>query len=989
MKAKVKVCSNTVCSSALRRRVFTATRQRAINLFLARWSCLKMLAFLSLLLIPISSYSQGKGIIQGRVLDSETGEGLPGVNVVVQGTYYGAATAIDGGYKIVNVNPGVYTLQASILGFKQIQNTGVKVVADQPTTLDFKLESTVLAFGQEVVVIGEKPLFDIEQSSSRKSISSAEIQSEVVENVKDIVANQVGVVKSDDEIHIRGGRPYENAYLLDGISVQDPLAGTGFGLQLSTDVIEEVDVITGGFDAEFGQAMSGIINVKTKEGAAEYKGSVSYKRDHFGSFDSSTPIIGTFSDKNRHSFNTDIAEFSISGPEPFSKYLFPALGVNLPGDFSFFGNLYMLVSDAYTKTSATQLFSSTFHGTDFAPRQSNNWSGLAKLTWKIDPTHKLMISGNQSVSINQNTQSLQTNLEFVEPGPGYPYDYQNNLDNFNTFTHLNKNLSLAWTHTLNSQTFYDLKLARFFTHLRSDVNGKYWNLYEEPQDIVTQPIDYFYNEDSTIVSVFPGDGFWDYGDGFTWHDHYVEEYTLKFDISRFSGGERHKFKGGIETSFAEMQMIDINSPWFGGLGLNNDIYKVKPAYGSMYAQDQIKFKGLIANIGVRFDYWFPGKFVEDAVDNPDIVTISDATRQQFKDETNDFFGRRWRGRISPRLGISHPISDNQMLFFSYGHFSKRPKPQFVYTKLGENSSKSTFQKFGNPNLDYETTVAYEIGLRHKFTENDVFTVTAYYKDIFDYVTTVNFSGSGRLSGRTFTTYLNLDYSRSRGIEVEYRKRAGSFLTGSISGTYSLATGKSSSPDDAFLVARGTLNEKPITEDFLIWDRPWQLSAVANFHVNKGKAPRLLGVKIPDDWNLNIRAFAQAGRRYTPQYATGTILIDGRPEYEDDLDQNGESDDPYGKLGATWFWVDLNFEKYFKLLGLDYTFAIEVVNLFDRENSQIINPVTGRAYADGDPTPTSWNDPYYPDTQAPLDPFPFNPARFLTQRNVKVGLAVRF
>jgi len=933
--------------------------------------------------------SQTKGAVSGRIVDNETGEGLPGVNVVVKGTYYGAATSLDGSYIIRNMNPGVYTVEASMMGYKQVQHTGVKVVAGETTTLDFNLEATVLAFGQEVVVIGQKPLFDIEETASRRSLTSAEIQAEVVESVQDIVANQVGAVETDDEIHIRGGRAYENAYLLDGISVQDPLSGTGFGLQLSTDAIEEVEIITGGYSAEYGQAMSGIINIKTKEGGSRYRGALSYKRDHFGSFDRDTPIIGMFSDSSEHSFNTDVVEFSLSGPEPLTRYVLPALGIHVPGELSFFGNFYSLISDTYLKHRAPQLYSSIFHGTRFAPRQENNWSGLFKLAWKIDPTHKLVLSGNQSVSINQNTKSLQTTLEFVEPGPGYPYEFQKNLENFNTFTHENRNLTLSWTHTLSQNTFYELKLSRFFTHLRSDVNGKHWSEYEEPQDFVTQPIDYFYNSDSSVVAVFPGDGFWDSGDGFTWHDHYVEEYTLKSDVPRHSNNNAHKIKAGIEISFGKMQMVDIFKPWFGGLGLNNDIYQVRPAYGSMFVQDQIKFKGLIANLGLRFDYWFPGKFVEDAVDNPEIATISDATRQRFKEETNSLFGRRWRGRVSPRIGISHPISDNQMLFFSYGHFSKRPKPQFVYTKLGENSAKSTFQKFGNPNLDYETTVAYEFGVRHKFTENDVFTLTAYYKDIFDYVTTVNFRGSGRLSGRSFTTYLNLDYSRSRGIEVEYRKRAGTFLTGSISGTYSIATGKSSSPDDAFLVARGTLNEKPITEDFLIWDRPWQVSAVTNFHLNKGQGPKVFGVKIPDNWNLNVRFFAEAGKRYTPQFFTGTFLPDGRPEYDADLDQNGEADDPYGKVASYWSWINLNFEKYFSLAGLDYTFIVEVINLLDRKNSQIINPVTGRAYELGDPTPTRWNDPFFPDTQAPLDPFPFNPARYLTQRNVRVGLMVRF
>jgi len=948
----------------------------------------KMLCFL-FLITALPLFAQSKGELRGRIIDKDTGEGLPGVNVLVKGTYYGAATDLDGNFSIRNMNPGVYTVQISMIGYKQIQQTGIRVNPAETTTVDFKLEETVLALGQEVVVIGEQPLFNIEETASRKRLSGKEIKVEVVENIRDIIANQVGVTKTDDEIHIRGGRSHENAYIVDGVSVQDPLSGTGFGLELSTDAIEELEVITGGFNAEYGQAMSGIILVKTKEGSPKFSGSVTYKRDHFGSFNPDAFLIGTFSKDNRHSFETDIFEASFSGPEILTQKILPAIGIKLPGKISFFSNLFMLTSNTYLKHRANQLFSSTFGGTDFAPKEQNSWAGMLKVTYKIDPAKKLTISGKQSVSINQNTQSLQTNLEFVEPGPGYPYIYQENLDNFNTFTHINKQLSLAWTHTLDTKTFYELKLSRFFSHLRSDVNGKPWPEMQEPQDIVTLPIQYFFNDDSSIVSVLPGDGFWDFGDGETWHDHYIEEYTAKLDVTRHFGNNAHEVKAGIETSFAELQMIDIFRPWFGGLGLNNDIYKVNPAYGSMYIQDQLRFKGLIANVGLRFDYWFPGKFVEDAIANSEISTITEETRRQFKEETNGFLGRRYRGRISPRIGISHPISDNQMLFFSYGHFSKRPKPQFVYAKLGANSAKSSFQRFGNPNLDYETTVAYEFGLRHKFTENDVLTVTAFYRDIFDYVTTVNFRGTGRLSGRTFTTYLNLDYARSRGIEAEYRTRASRFISGSISGSYSIATGKSSTPDDAFLVAQGTLNERPITEDFLIWDRPWQISALVNFNMPKGQGTHVFGVKIPDNWNLNVRLFAQAGKRYTPQYFTGLFLPDGRPQYSSDLDQNGQPDDPFGKVGEHWFWINVNIEKYFSIMGLNYTFQIEVENLLDRKNPQIINPVTGSAYEFGDPTPTSFNDPLFPDTQAPVSPFPFNPARYLTQRNVKVGLSVRF
>lgn len=370
------------------------------------------------------------------------------------------------------------------------------------------------------------------------------------------------------------------------------------------------------------------------------------------------------------------------------------------------------------------------------------------------------------------------------------------------------------------------------------------------------------------------------------------------------------------------------------------------------------------------------------MENPGIITISDVTRERFQEDTFSFFNRRWKGRLSPRIGLSHPISDNQMLFFSYGHFSKLPKPQFVYAKLGVLSSKSTFQKFGNPNLNPETTVAYEIGLKHKFTENDVLAISTYYKDIFDYVTTVSFRGQGRLAGRSFVTYLNLDYSRSRGVEVEYKKRAGQYFSGSISGSYSIVTGKSSTSDDALLVARGDLPEKPITENFLIWDRPWQISANLSLNMPAGKHLKLYRFQIPDRWRIHAYFFAQAGKRFTP-YVLNGVLDNGRPEYR------REYNSPYSQVAESWKWINLNFEKYYTLKSLKIAFYIEVINLFNWKNSNIINPITGRAYDYGDPTPNSWNDPNYPDRQGPVEPYPFNPARFRTPRNTRLGLAVTF
>ncbi len=934
----------------------------------------RILPIIFLSLFTLINLNAQTGTLIGNVHDAKSGEELPGVNVILKGTYYGAATDINGKFKINNISVGNYNVVISLIGYKTVQFTGIQILSDKTKELDVKLEETVLTLDQDVVVVGEKPLMDVEETQSKKNISKEDIQRSIVENITDVVTQQAGIVKTDNEIHIRGGRSYESAFLLDGVSVQDPLSGTGFGLQLSADAIEEVEVITGGFNAEYGQATSGVVNVKTREGSDRYSGYLSYKRDNLGN------------PSSNHVFNINIGDANLSGPEPITSLILPAIGLKIPGDFTFFGSFHSGLSDGitqgYYKPTASQLYSSTFGGTRFAPEAENSWFWMGKITYKYSPTLKFTYSYDQSVDINQNSQSLQTNLEYVEPSPGYQYEFQNILDQANTFTHNNVFNTLTVTHTLNAKTYYEFKLSHFYTNLRADANGKNWYDYNEPKDIVNFPLEY-YNTNHDTVGVIPGDGLWDVGNPYTWRDHFLSETSVKGDLTSFFD-EKNKFKTGFNLRFQEMQVVDIYKPWVGTLGLNNDIYHVFPAQGAFYAQDNINFSGMILNFGLRLDYWFPGKYVDEAVKNPAVVTIPDEVRQRYEDDTFSWFGgRRFKARLSPRLGISHPVSDNQTLFFSYGHFSKWPNPQFVYAKLSPLNAQSSFQKFGNPDLNPETTVAYELGLKTQFTNDDVLTVTAYYKDIFDYVTTRTAKiSSARFATQSFITYVNSDYARSRGLELEYKKRVNQWFTGSASVTYAIVTGKSSSPDEGVLVAEGNLNET-IKEAYLSWDRPLTINLTSNFYVAKNNALFGFGNGILDDYNIYVRLFYESGKRYTPAVFTGSYTTDGRPEY--DYIQN----DRYTKIGADWFWVDLNFEKYFDINDLKFSILMEINNLFDTQNSAIINPVTGKAYQYGDNIPITWNDPRYPDLQAPITPYPFDPSRYLTRRNVKLGVTFRF
>ncbi|MGA9116795.1 MAG: TonB-dependent receptor [Bacteroidota bacterium] len=915
---------------------------------------------------------EGRGRLEGRILDARTGETLPGANMIVKGTYYGGASDPGGKVRIENVNPGVYTVEVTLLGYKTMQFTSIRVEAGGTASVEARMEETVLALDKEVVIVGEKPLFDIEETSSRRSIEQADIQAAAVQNVQSIVSLQAGVVQSDNEIHIRGGRTHENAFLIDGVSVQDPLAGTGFGLQVSPGAIQEVEVITGGYNAEYGQATSGIVNITTREGTDRVSGGVSWKTDR---------LLGA---RSRGNWNTDIMDVNLSAPL-------------IPGYLSFFGTFYGNIGDGYTRWVETLgpggrpvgyediapggLSSAIYGGRRYAPRRSNNYSLLTKLTFRPAPVVKLSYTHTQSLVIDQNTQTIQTTLERVEPNPGYQYLFQYIPDSANTFTQRNIQHSWSLTHTLSNQTFYDLRFSIYTAHVRGDANGKSFEAYIEPADIVTYPVSY-YNQTTDTIGVIPGDGFYDIGAPTSWRDHFIEERTLKFDLTNYFS-EKNKFKTGIEIRSSGLQIADIVKPWVRPAAFDSDIYRVDPVQGAVYVQDNITLSGMILNAGLRLDYWMPGKYVDDAAaDTSSSLVISRGLRDQYLDDTFSLFGRRWKARLSPRLGISHPISDNQTLFFSYGHFSKLPRPQFVYSKLTRTSVRS-YLPVGNPNLNPETTVAYELGIRNQLSGNDVMSLTAYYKDIFDYITEKTVRRvSSRGTSSTYTTYLNTDYARVRGVEVEYKKRIGSWFRGSVSGSYSIATGKSSTPNEAVIrVQQG--EPETIREAFLIWDRPVQVSANLNFNVQKGEPLFGFGEGILDDYNLFVRLFYQSGKRYTPQIELGRDPRSGRLLYGSDENRILE------EVGEHWFYLNLNFEKYFDAGVGKIIASLEVDNLLDNRNAQIINPVTGRAYEYGDPTPASYNDPLYPQLSGDISPFPYNPARYLNPRTVRLSLAFRF
>ena len=918
---------------------------------------LKFILFIFVLCAPFTAVGQQQASIFGRVTDAETGEGLPGANIVIKGTYKGAAADLDGYYTISGISPGYYDIECTVIGYTMQVAAGIVLIPSENYKLDFSLKKTVLAVGEEVIIIGEAPLLDVDNTSSARTIDAQEIEHAIVEDINELVSQQAGVVVVDNEIHIRGGRADENLYIIDGARVKDPISGQSYGSYISANAIEKLEVITGGFNAEYGEAMSGVVDVKIKEGGEDYTGSLTFKTDNPGF---SLP----------QSQNTTNVEFSLGGPEPISRQLKKNLGLNFPGELFFFLNGYTYISDTFLP-NADNLYPSNPAWDFLAPREENNWSLLGKLSWKPSETKKLTYTYDRSIQINQGYfQSVLDKNVF------YPYSFQGNLDNYNTITRQSTQHTLNWKHTLSSRTFYELMLGRLSIGVRSAVQNKHWTEYEEKQDIY--PITFFPPSQNGEIEVRFGDGFYETGDYGNYHDHYSQSLLLEGKITS-QVNERHQIKAGFEFSHSELQMLDINDPWVNdvsSLGRNYDMYKVYPSAGGFFIQDQIEYKGMIANVGLRLDCWFPGDYVTDALDNPSPGIMNDpglyelhqATRELYYSETFNFFGYRGKGHLSPRLGISHPVTDRDVLFFSYGHFSQRPqKSNYIYSHL-KSQSQATYQLFGNPNLNPSVTVAYELGIKHKFTSDLVLEATAFYKDLFDYITSENVSEQNPRYG-SHIMYFNRDHARSRGIEFKLQQRYSRYFSGRADFTYMIVTGKSSSPNTQLYIEAGLIDEKTLGEEYMKWDKPIIFSADLNFRVPKGYEPRILGWKIPGDWGGRLRFEFQSGKRYTP-----IILHEGGNDIYDD--------DSYSALSKPVYTIDLKLYKNFRTKWLTTQVFLEVENVFNFKVPQIINPLTGEPYEVGDPVPYSWYDD-------PYDLPPADPSRYRSPRTVMVGVSWRF
>ncbi len=934
-----------------------------------------------LLLLPLQLlYAQGS--LSGVITDKGTKEGLIGATVLLIGTYKGASTDVNGRYTISNIKAGDYSVRVSYVGYKEKIFNGIRIPKEGTITLNTSLEEQTNQL-ETVEVIGEKPTVDLESGKSEVRISAGDIKEMNVRNVQEITAMQAGVSQSPDGLQIRGGRVYETQYLVDGINAADPLAGTGFGTEVASGSVQDVTVMTGGSDAEY-NSNSGVIVTRIKEGGDRLTIGGRWQRDNLGI----NPI-------GNNSWNTDLAEISIGTPLPFTNKkvsLFTSANVGFTSDY--FGFYAKQLNSSLLENRAM-----------WAPRQDNKWSQTTKLSWNLAEGTRLSLTNQHSISVNQNSRTLQI-IGFDQiMVPGFQFPFAQQMDEASTYTHRSNLTALNLRHSINKEWKLDATIGRLFTRLRADANGRPFrdatlDKVYDPDAIITYPANIYqnpnYNSDS-VLYILPGNGFYNNGGISTlWHDHYFEEYTLKAKATWLSGSKVHFASIGFEHKMQEMQWIDVSRPWVGApirlsdgsytpssrIGQSNDVWTVRPHNGAIYAQDEIKYKGIIAVIGARFEYWAAGKFADQAIDNP-YTFITEANRADYRKQSLSLFGVRWKARFLPKIRVSFPVTENNVLYFNYGHSLRLPHPRFLYAGLDTNyQNRVSGSNAGNPNLNPEVAVSYELGVKSQLTKDFSITGTAFYKDQFDFIVNRTAEIIDPRLGQEFVDRvisINQDYARVRGLELGLNYRFNKQLRAGFNAAYQVATGKSNTAKESLLQIRQNGQVNTTKEQYLAWDRPWDLKANLIFTPDSNAQVFNIPLK---KFRFFLFATWKSGLRYSPYQAAGVDEL-GRTRYE--LIPNSQ----FTKIGSSWFWTDLSITRDFVIARkLKAFLSFEVKNVFNNKNAQLVNPVTGAGYRDGDPLPYEQRDPRYTNPTTSGLP-PDNPARFLQPRQFLFGLGFNF
>lgn len=496
------------------------------------------------------------GKVVGLVLDRSSGQSLSGATIVLPGTGLGTATDEQGYYVLLNVPAGVYAVEVSMMGYSTLLLTDIRVQADRTTRQDFRLSEAPIEMPR-VVVRAERPLVSKDMVAPRYSVRADQMLSMPADRLTDILFFSAGVVKTESTLHVRGGRANEVDYLIDGVSVVDPLDG-GLGIELSRGVADEVVFLPGGFSAEYGRTMSGVINLITLNPSPSFSAKYRVKSEK------PMPMYYDFG----------YTDQGVQLHVPVSASLRTAFNIGLTGTDDWDPRLFCL------------------------PHKSRqDYSLYGKGSYYISGKLKLVVS----------VAGSRTQFD------RYQSEWKLRLDDYRSDWSAGRLAVAKATYMPNSRAFYELSLSEFETRraygIRKPGRVEFWQdfIFRDRSDYAVPVMD--------INNPWgcPYERYWYFYTGGTYDD--LKRSRSSVLRARLMGSNQvtanHQLSAGLTIDLYSVSSERIRWPAFQSV---TDSYGFRPAVVGAYLQDRIEYEGLYADVGLRYDRFDPA----DSVRKPTI-----------------------------------------------------------------------------------------------------------------------------------------------------------------------------------------------------------------------------------------------------------------------------------------------------------------------------------------------------------------------------------
>ena len=939
----------------------------ATMIFFTNRSFRKLLLFVlaaSFVALPISLLAGTTGKISGKVIDAKTGDPLEGVNILILNTSMGAATDQDGFFYILNIQPGEYSVRASMIGFTSVVQQKVRVSVDQTTSLEFSLSDASIE-AEEVVIIATRPLVEKDVGASQAVFTSDDAVAMPVSDIMDAVSLEPGVVVAENrmEVQIRGGGSDQISFQVDGMERTDKLNNKTY-TPTNSATVEEIQILKGGFNAEYGNLRSGMFNVVTKKGGPRFSGSADYRmapasQKHFGpsAFGSDQYDQKVYGGTNSFNQVKDVEDNvifmgwnaltdtrnaeSYKGKSDWTPQQLqdvwqyqhrPIEYADAPDHYLDLGisgpiglkNSGFLLGVKYNKI--LPVFP-TVRGYD----QILSFEG--KFNFQLAQSMNLMISGlygETETSTNGDNWGDQGILDYgydvgstspsVSTDSKYYLAYNNPLDVKTT------QIGARFTHTLNSSTFYEVKYSYFTTDSET-------KRAEDRNTAAVKTIGGVQFDEGPVGWVHGSNSLRDVtgqyafsGGGRVLDISSAKSHLINFDMTSQLNKE-HMLKFGLMYSTDHVVKDYYQA---GSIILDPDAgdfvnFDTSPYQFAGYVQDKIEYGGLIANIGLRVEHYAANGDIYAPGDMYSLLWSRGGTAGY--DSPADLPQEKSKSFtvLAPRVSFSHPVHEFTKFFFNFGIYYSEPTTLNRYGLYSESwafgNAQGDIRRLGNPNLEPAKTSAYEIGFEQAIGNEWLVRAYFYSKDNTQQIGTAyvtglsgshftgdfrNFEGVGK-GAAAYTSQRNNQYQSIRGIEMKITKRMGRFFTGWVNMNYMIETSGnygiqrySQDPLVSYL-AYPAQKQQPQTSPSFI--------ANLNFHT-----PSDYG-QLWGDWSLSINQFWNSGPKYIYN-PTGL---------------------PTREVRSIYYWVDnystnLRVSKLLKLTDyLKIRLYLDVRNVFNYEN----------------------------------------------------------